>query len=248
VVTTTRVTHATPAATYAHSPDRNWENDSEMLGFTNAAECRDIARQWIETAYGDGPEVLLGGGRGSFFPVTQADPEYDDQLGLRLDERNLVAEWKQRRQDGVYVWNKAQFDAAPTDKPLLGLFEPSHMHYEHDRPKDKAGEPSLAEMTSAAIVRLNAIATAKGGQGYVLLVEGGRIDHAHHSGAHRYHRAQRSGGRRRGHDLGRRHANSGHRRSFARDDLRRLPGARQRDSGQSQRQQRRGQQSQRFRD
>jgi alkaline phosphatase len=186
VVTTTRVTHATPAATYAHSPDRNWENDSEMLGFTNAAECRDIARQWIETAYGDGPEVLLGGGRGSFFPVTQADPEYDDQLGLRLDERNLVAEWKQRRQDGVYVWNKAQFDAAPTDKPLLGLFEPSHMHYEHDRPKDKAGEPSLAEMTSAAIVRLNAIATAKGGQGYVLLVEGGRIDHAHHSGnAHR---------------------------------------------------------------
>ncbi len=182
VVTTTRVTHATPAATYAHSPDRNWENDSEMLGLTNAAECRDIAKQWVETAYGDGPEVLLGGGRGSFFPVTQADPEYDDQTGLRLDERNLVAEWKQRRQDGVYVWNKAQFDAAPTDKPLLGLFEPGHMLYEHDRPRDRAGEPSLAEMTRAAIVRLNAHAAAKGGQGYVLLVEGGRIDHAHHSG------------------------------------------------------------------
>ncbi len=185
VVTTTRLTHATPAATFAHSPDRNWENDAEMLTAVNASECRDIARQMIETPYGDGPEVLMGGGRGGFFPATQSDPEYTDQTGLRLDERDLVAEWKQRRPDGAYAWNKAQFDAAPINAPLLSLFEPSHMRYEHDRPQDIAGEPSLAEMTVSAIARLQAL-SAKSGHGYVLLVEAGRIDHAHHSGnAHR---------------------------------------------------------------
>jgi alkaline phosphatase len=185
VVTTTRVTHATPAATLAHSPDRNWENDAEMLTAANASECRDIARQMIETSYGDGLEVLMGGGRGGFLPATQTDPEYADQTGLRLDERDLVAEWKRRRPDGTYVWNKAQFEAAPIDKPLLGLFEITHMRYEHDRPRDIAGEPSLAEMTRAAITRLNTL-SKKSGQGYVLLVEAGRIDHAHHGGnAHR---------------------------------------------------------------
>jgi alkaline phosphatase len=51
------------------------------------------------------------------------------------------------------------------------------MQYEHDRPQDRGGEPSLAEMTRAAITRL-----ARNPDGYVLLVEGGRIDHAHHEG------------------------------------------------------------------
>ncbi|MES2670603.1 MAG: alkaline phosphatase, partial [Pseudomonadota bacterium] len=96
---------------------------------------------------------------------------------LRRDGRDLVAEWKRRRPDGRYVWNASQFASAPRDAPLLALFEPSHMQYEHDRPTDKAGEPSLAEMTRGAIERLRGDP-----QGFVLLVEGGRIDHAHHSG------------------------------------------------------------------
>ena len=60
---------------------------------------------------------------------------------------------------------------------MLGLFEPDHMQYEHDRPRDGAGEPTLAEMTRAAIARLS-----RNGKGYVLLVEAGRIDHANHYG------------------------------------------------------------------
>ncbi|MFT4134628.1 alkaline phosphatase, partial [Labrys sp. (in: a-proteobacteria)] len=69
---------------------------------------------------------------------------------------------------------------AKTDH-LLGLFEPSHMQYEHDRPKDKAGEPSLAEMAEKSIDILS-----RNPEGYVLLVEGGRIDHAsHESNAYR---------------------------------------------------------------
>ena len=177
VVTTTRLTHATPGATFTRTPHRNWENDAEMPQDAVDAGCTDIARQLIESPHGNGPDVLMGGGRSNFLPATERDPEYDDKVGLRLDGRDLVAEWKRRHPAGHYVWNASQFAAAPKDAPLLALFEPSHMQYEHDRPKDKAGEPSLADMTRSAIERLRG-----NPQGFVLLVEGGRIDHAHHSG------------------------------------------------------------------
>ncbi len=177
VVTTTRVTHATPGATFSHSADRNWENDSDLPAEARAAGCIDIARQLVESTYGKGPDVLMGGGRKSFYPTSVRDPEYDDKVGKRLDGLNLVDTWKQRHPTGVYVWNKAQLDAAPADAPLLGLFEPDHMQFEHDRSQDKGGEPSLAEMARAAITRLQ-----RNPNGYVLLIEGGRIDHAHHGG------------------------------------------------------------------
>lgn len=177
VVTTTRVTHATPGATFSHSADRNWENDSDLPADAKAAGCIDIARQIVESDFGNGPDVLMGGGRKSFFGTDRRDPEYDDKVGERLDGRDLIAEWKNRHPEGAYVWNAKQLADAPADAPLLGLFEPDHMQYEHDRPKDAGGEPSLAEMTRAAIARLQ-----RNPNGYVLLVEGGRIDHAHHAG------------------------------------------------------------------
>lgn len=177
VVTTARVTHATPGAALTHSAERNWENDAELPDAAKSAGCIDIARQETETAFADSVDVLMGGGRKNFMPVSQRDPEYDDKVGERLDGRDLIAEWTRRHAGGVYVWNKQQLEAAPTDKPLLALFEPDHMQFEHDRPKDAAGEPSLAEMTRAAITRLS-----RNPDGYVLLVEGGRIDHANHYG------------------------------------------------------------------
>lgn len=177
VVTTTRVTHATPGATFSHSADRNWESDAEMPEAARAAGCIDIARQMIESPFGNGPDVLMGGGRMHLMPATQRDPEYTDKVGARRDGRDLVGDWLRRHPGGQYAWNAAQFHAAPDDKPLLALFEPDHMQYAHDRPRDGAGEPTLAEMTRAAITRL-----ARDADGYVLLVEGGRIDHANHSG------------------------------------------------------------------
>ena len=77
------------------------------------------------------------------------------------------------------MWNKAQFDAInlATTHRLLGLFERSHMEYEHDRSTDTGGEPSLSEMTSKAIDILS-----KNQRGFFLHVESGRIDHAHHAG------------------------------------------------------------------
>lgn len=181
VVTTTRVTHATPGATFSHSADRNWENDTDLPEEARIAGCHDIARQMIESRHGNGPDVLMGGGRKNFMTFEQSDPEYADKVGERMDGRDLIATWKARHPEGVYVWNAKQLAEAPTNAALLGLFEPDHMHYEHDRPNDRGGEPTLAEMTRAAIARLQ-----HNPNGYVLLVEGGRIDHAHHEGnAHR---------------------------------------------------------------
>lgn len=177
IVSTARITHATPAAAYAVAANRNWENDAETAR-AGAAACADIARQLIEWPAGDGFEIALGGGRANFLPQSAADPEHEGQKGLRADGRDLAGEWA-ARSGGVYLWNAQQFSAHDFSTPakVLGLFSPSHMAYEADRARDPAGEPSLAEMTAAAIKRLSQDA-----DGYVLMVEGGRIDHAHHGG------------------------------------------------------------------
>ena len=180
VVTTARVVHATPAAAYAHTAHRDWEADSNMPAEAAAAGCRDIARQLVEWAPGGGLNVALGGGRTYFLPNTATDPEDAASRGRRRDGRDLTAEWLRRYPDGgAYVWNLEQFNAIDPARTrnLLGLFEPSHMQYEADRARDRAGEPSLAEMTGKAIDILS-----RNERGYVLMVEGGRIDHGHHAG------------------------------------------------------------------
>jgi len=176
IISTARLTHATPAAMYAHVPNRGWESDGDLPPEAVAAGCRDIAQQLLDFAPGRGPLVALGGGRREFLPVTTPDPEYPEQTGKRRDGRDLTREWLAAHPDGEVVWNTAQFRAAG-DGPLLGLFEPSHMQYDHDRDSSDTGEPELAELTRAAIARL-----AQHPEGYVLMVEGARIDHANHAG------------------------------------------------------------------
>ena len=179
VVSTARITHATPAACYAHSPNRDWEDDSNLASDARAAGFPDIARQLIEFKYGDGLEVAIGGGRQHFLPRTQTDPEDAGRTGNRRDGRNLATEWTTKYRQSAYVWNKAQFDAInpANTKHLLGLFERSHMEYEADRANDTGKEPSLTDMTAKAIQILS-----KNKNGFFLMVEGGRVDHAHHAG------------------------------------------------------------------
>lgn len=51
IVTTARITHATPAALYAHAPSRYWEDDSRVPP-TVRKECKDIAMQLVENEPG----------------------------------------------------------------------------------------------------------------------------------------------------------------------------------------------------
>jgi alkaline phosphatase len=184
VVSTARLTHATPAATYAHTPVRDWEADSNQ---PVNCEVKDIARQLLEAspAVQRSLKVAMGGGRTNFLPKSKGgsnffDPEYPSIQGRRNDGRDLTQEWLATRGASArYVWNLAQFNAVDpaTTSHLLGLFEPSHMQYEADRANDTAGEPSLTDMTDKAIKMLS-----KNPNGYFLHVEAGRIDHAHHAG------------------------------------------------------------------
>jgi alkaline phosphatase len=177
LVTTARVTHATPAANYAHTANRDWEYAGQL---PRAATVQDIGAQLLEhQKTGNGIEVVLGGGRDYLLDLASTDPEYPDLHGLRRDGRNLISEWLAAQPRSRYVWKSDDFlDVDPQDTDhLLGLFEPSHMQYEADRARDRAGEPSLAEMTTKAIQILE-----KNRRGYYLMVEAGRIDHAHHAG------------------------------------------------------------------
>ncbi|MCW3479985.1 alkaline phosphatase [Neisseriaceae bacterium JH1-16] len=157
VVTTTRITHATPAATYAHTCHRDAENDiAAQLTPGGAGYNSKLA---------DGVDVILGGGQ-QFFKTTANG-------GKRADGRDLFAEFKAKGY--TVATTRAEFDAAnvgATGK-LLGLFTSSHMSYDLDRDANK--EPSLAEMTVKALQRLK-----QNNKGYFLMVEGGRIDHALH--------------------------------------------------------------------
>ncbi|XP_050712963.1 alkaline phosphatase-like isoform X1 [Eriocheir sinensis] len=180
IVTNTRITHGTPSALYARSPSRYWEDDAKIPAHSHAS-CKDIARQLVENEPGKNINVLMGGGRRHWLPLTDFDREERNQRGRRTDGRNLLDDWvrdkKTRDLNAEYVWNKAQFDKVDprhTDY-LLGIFGYSHLDFEVDRNKGPLGDPSLVEMTVKAIQILR-----KNPHGFFLMVEAGRMDHAHH--------------------------------------------------------------------
>lgn len=149
LVTTTRITHATPAVFAAHIDDRDNENA--------------IAEQLVNADV----NVLLGGGLRHFISEGHEGSK-------RNDDRNLVKEMESKG----YAFAKDRqglLDVTSKDEgKILGLFKGSHMSYELDR--DVKKEPSIAEMTKAALEILS-----KDQEGFFLMVEGGRIDHASHA-------------------------------------------------------------------
>jgi alkaline phosphatase len=167
-VTTTRITHATPAGTYAHTAYRDWEGDGDMPTDALAAGCLDIARQLVEAPIGQRLDVAMGGGRSRFLPEAKD--------GKRADGRDLTAEWLKTPR-AAYVTTDAELaalDPAATG-PVLGLFANEHLPYEVERPVLGQGVPTLAAMTTKAIDLLS-----QNPKGYFLLVEGGKIDMGSH--------------------------------------------------------------------
>ena len=149
IISTARITHATPAAMYGHAVDRGWETDAEVDERAAKFRCKGLAGQFLKS----GIDIALGGGRSKF-----------------TDEQ--ISDWTEKS-GRSYVRDAAELRSAPKDHTILGLFTPNHMSYEADR--DAAKEPSLAEMTAFTMEAL-----APREEGYVMMVEAGRVDHAHH--------------------------------------------------------------------
>ena len=175
IVTTARITHATPAASYAKSAERDWEDDAKLSAQAKASGCIDIAQQLI--AASSGINVALGGGRKHFLSESSG--------GSRLDGKNLIEQWQTKNPQGQYVASREELLAldANNTTSLLGLFNDSHMDYSAERKSAEkklvieSTEPSLVEMTNSALSILK-----NEQQGFFLIIEAGRIDHGHHAG------------------------------------------------------------------
>jgi len=156
VITSTRITHATPAVFYSHHASRNAENE--------------IAEQLVNAEV----DFIAGGGYRHFVPQ-------DGTFGKskREDDRNLLAEMEAKGYT-VFLGNEnnafQKYQPQSSDK-VVALLTYTHLPYEVDRVNNPELKnlPSLDELTEKAIDLLSA-----DNDGFFLMVEGGRIDHACH--------------------------------------------------------------------
>ncbi|XP_055316563.1 alkaline phosphatase-like [Sitodiplosis mosellana] len=184
-VTTTRVVHATPSALYSHVANRRWECEAKMEPGDHEQGCKDIARQLIEDDPGRKINVIMGGGRQclvSNVTDTKEDP-VDRWACYSTDGRNLTRDWildkEKRKLSHAVVSNNEQLENLDhkTADYVLGIFANGHLKYDHERGTGPKGMPSLTNMTEKALKVLK-----RNKNGFVLVVEGGMIDQAHHRG------------------------------------------------------------------
>lgn len=128
-VTTTRVTHATPSALYAHVADRRWECESKLSEDAREKGCKDIGRQLIESVPGQNINVIMGGGRQclvSNVTGSDADP-LDTWACYSEDGRDLIGDWsndkRSRNLKYAVVQNNDELDSLDTDNTdhVLGM-------------------------------------------------------------------------------------------------------------------------------
>uniref|UniRef100_A0A034W0Q0 alkaline phosphatase n=1 Tax=Bactrocera dorsalis TaxID=27457 RepID=A0A034W0Q0_BACDO len=171
VVTTTRITHASPAGVYAHTADRDWEDDTEVDAWcgTNSG-VPDIAYQLINGEVGSKLSFMMGGGKRHFI---------DSKLyanGTRSDGLDLIDQYKKLSDRNAYVESRTELNNlnfSNVDR-VLGIFSDSHLQY-HLETDENSRQPTLEEMTRKAIEFLS-----RNEEGYFIFIEGGRIDTAHH--------------------------------------------------------------------
>jgi alkaline phosphatase len=156
-ITSTELTHATPASTFAHVCNRNTQYTIALQTVPGGAGYNPRLK--------DGVDVLMGGGRPHFTPFdASANPKG------RADGRDLLAEFKAR---GYFVAaTRADMMSALPNRKFVGIYADSHLDYATVR---KPTQPTLAEMAVKSIELL-----ARNPKGFFLMVEGGKIDHALH--------------------------------------------------------------------
>jgi alkaline phosphatase len=162
LVVTTRVTDATPACFAAHANRREYEDL--------------IAEQLIgHYPLGQTVDLILGGGRCHFLPNSTDN-------SCRADNKDVV---KMAQKAGYnYIDSREQFDSLEAEGgvklPLLALIADRDVPYEIDRVHVNDIYPSQEEMTRLALKALSA-ATKDSDQGFFIMIEGSRIDHAGHA-------------------------------------------------------------------
>jgi alkaline phosphatase len=122
IVVTCRISHATPAAYFAHVSSRKQEEA--------------ITEQGVY----QGIDVVFGGGRRYLLPAAAG--------GSRQDQEDLLAVLRSRQYQ--IIDRRAELTAVTTPR-VYGLFAANHLAPEIDRPEAAPEEPSLAEMTQKAI-------------------------------------------------------------------------------------------------
>lgn len=153
LVTTTRITHATPAVFASHNMDRDDENG--------------IAEDYVESNV----DYFAGGGYRHFAGK-------DSGLSSkRKDNRDLIKEFQDKGYK-TFTGKESGKDfrnwSPKAGEKVFAALESSHMPYEIDR--NKKTTPSLKEMTDKGIALLQ-----NDKDGFFMMVEGGRIDHASHA-------------------------------------------------------------------
>lgn len=152
LVTTTRITHATPAVFASHNINRDNENE--------------IAEDYVKSKV----DYFAGGGYRHFVK------KEGELKSKQKDDRDLVKEFQEKGYK-TFVGEKDN-KAFKSWKPKKGekafvALKASHMPYEIDRQENT---PSLKVMTEKGIELLK-----NDKDGFFLMVEGGRIDHASHA-------------------------------------------------------------------
>ncbi|KAJ2742894.1 vacuolar alkaline phosphatase [Coemansia sp. BCRC 34301] len=176
LVSTARITHATPGSFAAHVVHRDMEDliAQHMVSLNSTLTPAPIV------------DLMLGGGRCFFAPKTPNPAAGNPKTSCRADQLDLW-QFAQKQYGYKTISTRSQFDELkPSDKklPLLGLFTDSHMAYEIDRKPSL--EPSLTEVTNKALSLLHSAATAPHGNGtscapgFFVMIEGARIDMAAH--------------------------------------------------------------------
>ena len=152
LISTSEITHATPAA-YASHVDLRWKTD-------------EISLQMMESKV----MTILGGGRHFFLP--------EDLGGKRSDGLNLLEQMESSRMVMTEKKELDSFDHSDLGK-VVGLFADEALR-DKEKPENHVLEPSSSEMLNFAINRSEKF-NENGCKGFFIMLEGSQVDWAGHA-------------------------------------------------------------------